>query len=166
MQGGDSKDESFKEKELKFSDATTVNNGASTNRLAYGQKIDGQLSNGAQKYAFFSAGTVAPPTFGDLPVMGRVFKDRLLAEPSQVEVSATDQPYSTFSLHVSDVSFLLAKAALARGEKPDRESIRPEEFYNAFDYGDPAPATGEKIACRIEQAAHPVLQQRTWCGSR
>jgi Mg-chelatase subunit ChlD len=43
---------------------------------------------------------------------------------------------------------------------PDSDSIRPEEFYNAFDYGDPAPATGEKIACRIEQAAHPVLQQR------
>jgi len=80
--------------------------------------------------------------------------------PAQEEVSATDQPYSTFSLHVSDVSFLLAKDALARGEMPDCDSIRPEEFYNAFDYGDPAPAPGEKIACRIEQAAHPVLQQR------
>jgi autotransporter-associated beta strand protein len=76
------------------------------------------------------------------------------------EVSASDQPYSTFSLHVSDVSFLLAKDALANGQLPDRDSIRPEEFYNAFEYGDPAPGPGEKIACRIEQAAHPMLQQR------
>ena len=100
--------------------------------------------NGAENFAPASA-TLAPA--------------RLLA-PSVDEVSAADQPYSTFSLHVSDVSFLLAKAALARGEMPDRVAIRPEEFYNAFDYGDPAPGTGEKIACRIEQAAHPALQQR------
>jgi Ca-activated chloride channel family protein len=61
---------------------------------------------------------------------------------------------------VSDVSFRLTLAALAKGERPDPERIRPEEFYNAFDYGDPAPRTGEKVACRIEQPAHPVLQQR------
>jgi len=78
----------------------------------------------------------------------------------QDEVSAADQPYSTFSLHVSDVSFLLASAELANGQMPDPNSIRPEEFYNAFDYGDPAPGAGEKIACHVEQAAHPVLQQR------
>jgi autotransporter-associated beta strand protein len=81
-------------------------------------------------------------------------------KPATGEVSAADQPYSTFSLHVSDVSFLLAKAALAAGRLPDSGSIRPEEFYNAFDYGDPAPGPGQKIACRIEQAEHPLLQQR------
>ncbi len=76
------------------------------------------------------------------------------------ETSTAVEPVSTFSLHVSDVSFRLAQAALARGEVPDPTRIRPEEFYNAFDYGDPAPASAEKIACRIEQAAHPVLPQR------
>jgi secreted protein with Ig-like and vWFA domain len=80
--------------------------------------------------------------------------------PTTAETSATKEPVSTFSLHVSDVSFRLAQAALARGEAPDPDRIRPEEFYNAFNYGDPAPATGEKITCRIEQAVHPVLQQR------
>jgi secreted protein with Ig-like and vWFA domain len=87
-------------------------------------------------------------------------KDAQPVPPAEQEVSASDQAYSTFSLHVSDVSFLLAKAALAAGQLPDSDSIRPEEFYNAFDYGDPAPAPGEKIACHIEQAAHPLLQQR------
>jgi Mg-chelatase subunit ChlD len=78
----------------------------------------------------------------------------------RAELPAREQPVSTFSLHVSDVSFRLAKAALDRGQRPDAASIRPEEFYNAFDYGDPAPAAGEAVACRIEQAAHPFLQQR------
>jgi Ca-activated chloride channel homolog len=76
------------------------------------------------------------------------------------EAHAAKEPVSTFSLHVSDVAFKLAQAALARGEKPDASRIRPEEFYNAFDYGDPAPTLDEKIACRVEQAAHPFLQQR------
>jgi secreted protein with Ig-like and vWFA domain len=81
--------------------------------------------------------------------------------PAIEETHTSKEPVSTFSLHVSDVSFRLAQAALARGEAPDPATIRPEEFYNAFDYGDPAPTVDEKIACRIEQAAHPFLQQRT-----
>ena len=76
------------------------------------------------------------------------------------EIAASGEAFSTFSLHVSDASFKVAKAALDRGERPDPESLRPEEFYNAFDYGDPTPAPGEAVACAIEQAAHPILPQR------
>jgi autotransporter-associated beta strand protein len=76
------------------------------------------------------------------------------------ESAANRDPYSTFSLHVSDASFKLAKAALDRGDRPDPSTVRPEEFYNAFDYGDPAPAAGEPVACTLEQSAHPVLPQR------
>ncbi len=76
------------------------------------------------------------------------------------EISASGEAFSTFSLHVSDASFKVAKAALDRGERPDPELVRPEEFYNAFDYGDPTPAPGEPVACTIEQAAHPILPQR------
>jgi secreted protein with Ig-like and vWFA domain len=76
------------------------------------------------------------------------------------ETITAKEPVSTFSLHVSDVSFKIAKEALANDSRLDRERIRPEEFYNAFNYGDPSPVMAEKIACRIEQAAHPFLQQR------
>lgn len=79
------------------------------------------------------------------------------------ETSAKAEPVSTFSLHVSDVSFRLLQAALAaveRGEEPTLPKVRAEEIYNAFDYGDPVPTEREKVAARIEQAAHPVLQQR------
>ena len=77
-----------------------------------------------------------------------------------VETDAAKVPVSTFSLHVSDVSFRLAQAALAANESIDPARIRPEEFYNAFNYGDPTPSLVEKVSCHIEQAAHPFLQQR------
>ena len=76
------------------------------------------------------------------------------------EVAVQDEPFSTFSLHVSDASFKLAQAAMERGEVPAAEGIRPEEFYNAFDYGDPAPANGEPVVCVTEQSAHPAFAQR------
>jgi Mg-chelatase subunit ChlD len=86
---------------------------------------------------------------------------RPVSTPSPTEeVSAAQQPVSTFSLHVGDASFKLALAALAAGRLPDPAAIRPEEFYNALDYGDPSPAAGERVSCRIEQCAHPFAQQR------
>ncbi|MEM9481600.1 MAG: von Willebrand factor type A domain-containing protein, partial [Verrucomicrobiota bacterium] len=76
------------------------------------------------------------------------------------EVSTVTEPFSTFSLHVGDVSFKLAKSALAEGKWPEADRIRIEEFVNAFDYADPMPGAREKVACAQEQAAHPFLQQR------
>lgn len=81
-------------------------------------------------------------------------------ESLRAEIPTATEAISTFSLHVSDASFRLAQAALLAGQAPEAGSIRPEEFYNAFDYGDPAPGAGEAVACRVEQAAHPFLQQR------
>lgn len=76
------------------------------------------------------------------------------------ETLAANDAFSTFSLHVSDVSFKLAFAALGRGEWPEAAKVRIEEFVNAFDYGDPMPCNGEKVACRVEQTIHPFVQQR------
>lgn len=76
------------------------------------------------------------------------------------ETLAKDDPYSTFSLNISDASFRVAKAALDRGDRPAPDGIKPEQFYNAVDYGDPGPASGEPVAATIEQSAHPVLPGR------
>ena len=77
------------------------------------------------------------------------------------EISAAEQSHSTFSLNVNDASYKLAKAALLeRGEWPAAESIRTEEFINAFDYGDPQPSMTQKVACAQEQSVHPFIQQR------
>ncbi len=76
------------------------------------------------------------------------------------ETNAAVEAFSTFSLHVSDVSFKLAAAALAKGEWPEASKIRIEEFVNAFDYGDPLPGKNERVSCAVEQGIHPFLQQR------
>ncbi|MGE9269630.1 MAG: YfbK domain-containing protein, partial [Verrucomicrobiales bacterium] len=76
------------------------------------------------------------------------------------EIDAKQAPFSTFSLHVGEASFLLAAAALERGEIPDPAMVRTEEFYNAFDYGDPVPRDDEPVACALEQSAHPAVPQR------
>lgn len=98
----------------------------------------------------------------DLPLARPAPADKDTNESLRAEVAASAQSESTFSLHVSDVSFRLAQAALARGEMPDADRIRPEEFYNAFNYGDPVPTIAEKVGAKIEQSAHPFLQQRNF----
>ena len=83
------------------------------------------------------------------------------SEALDLETATSDEPFSTFSLNVSDVSFKLAQASLLeQGTWPDPAQIRPEEFVNAFDYGDPMPSLDERVSCALEQCAHPFLQQR------
>jgi len=79
---------------------------------------------------------------------------------SDDEIAAAEEPYSTFSLNISDASFRIAQASLAKGEMPDPTAIKVEQFYNAVDYGDPAPAAGQPVTSNIEQAAHPVIPGR------
>ncbi len=73
------------------------------------------------------------------------------------ETIASENPYSTFPLNVTDASFQLAMIALKKGERPDPAVIKPEQFYNAVDYGDPAPASDEPVVTTIEQSLHPVI---------
>lgn len=101
------------------------------------------------------------------PSLGRVSNDERkavsapMAPPAGLnETNTAVEAFSTFSLHVSDVSFKLASAALAKGEWPEASKIRIEEFVNAFDYGDPLPGKNERVSCAVEQGIHPFLQQR------
>ncbi len=98
---------------------------------------------------------------GDIPVLGRLFQTKppSLTDLSE-ELSSSQEVFSTFSLNISDASFQLASAAIAKGERPDPASIKPEQFYNAVDYGDPAPSASEPVSAAIDQTAHPVIPGR------
>ena len=87
---------------------------------------------------------------------------RKLAQQKRLnfETLTTEKSDSTFSLNVSDVSFKLAKSSLSQGKWPEAAKVRPEEFVNALNYDDRKPRQSEKIACEIEQGAHPFMQQR------
>ncbi|HOK77924.1 MAG TPA: von Willebrand factor type A domain-containing protein [Verrucomicrobiota bacterium] len=113
------------------------------------------------------------PVLGDSPAVGQAFSfadkegalDSLgvitnaVPEP-QPEVLSVENPFSTFSLNISDVSFRLAAASLENGAIPAPASIRSEEFINAFDYRDPEPAAGMPMAFNWERAHYPFAHNR------
>lgn len=78
----------------------------------------------------------------------------------QPEVTTADNPFSTFSLNVADVSFRLAEASLTQGQMPDPASIRSEEFINAFDYRDPEPPPGTPVAFAYDRSRNPFAHNR------
>jgi Ca-activated chloride channel family protein len=43
--------------------------------------------------------------------------------------------YSTFAMDVDTASYCVTRGFLENGQMPDRDSVRVEEFVNAFDYG-------------------------------
>jgi Mg-chelatase subunit ChlD len=78
----------------------------------------------------------------------------------QPEVFTAENPFSTFSLNVSDVSFKLAQASLEKGALPEPATVRTEEFINAFDYRDPEPSGSAPIAFAWERARYPFAHDR------
>ena len=81
---------------------------------------------------------------------------------SVADTDATANPFSTFSLNVSDASFRLAAAALQRGARPDAATLRTEEFVNALAYSDPPPAPGQPVNLTQEQARDPHAHNRNY----
>ena len=62
-------------------------------------------------------------------------------------VDTVDDPLSTFALDVDTGSYSVARQWLNQGNVPPRDSVRVEEYVNAFDYGydDPPDALGLTI---------------------
>lgn len=140
-------------------------------RDAEGTEVKERVAGLAEKKKVASSKVV--PVLGDSPAAGQMFyfadKDAALdslgivtnavPEP-QPEVLSAENPFSTFSLNVSDVSFRLAVASLENGTMPAPASIRSEEFINAFDYRDPEPAAGMPMAFNWERARYPFAHNR------
>ena len=61
-------------------------------------------------------------------------------------VAAADDPLSTFALDVDTGSYSVGRRFLDEGSLPPRESVRPEEYVNAFDYDYDAPRDGLAIS--------------------
>ena len=55
-------------------------------------------------------------------------------------IDTEEDSFSTFSVDVDTASYTMARSYLERGHLPEEDSIRVEEFINAFDYGYDAPA--------------------------
>ncbi|MDR3228354.1 MAG: von Willebrand factor type A domain-containing protein [Puniceicoccales bacterium] len=80
----------------------------------------------------------------------------------RAHVSTAQNPFSTFSLNVSDASFRLAAEALRQNRRPESATLRTEEFVNALAYNDAPPAHGETVALVQEQARDPFSHSRNF----
>ena len=69
-------------------------------------------------------------------------------------VDTASDPLSTFALDVDNGSYRIAQAYVAQGTRPPAESVRAEEWVNAFTYGDPAPTEAD-LAVRTESGVRP-----------
>lgn len=76
------------------------------------------------------------------------------------ETVTSEDPQSTFSLNVSDVSYRLAESYLEQNTRPPAGTLRTEEFINAFEYGDPTPSIAKKIGFAWERAHWPFAHDR------
>lgn len=61
-------------------------------------------------------------------------------------VDTRDDPVSTFALDVDTGSFTLARRWLDDGRLPPADTVRVEEYVNAFDYDYPAPRRGLAVS--------------------
>ncbi|MFL6076717.1 MAG: von Willebrand factor type A domain-containing protein [Mycobacteriales bacterium] len=74
------------------------------------------------------------------------------------EVSAAEQPVSTFGLDVDTASYYYARRTVEDGGVPSPDTVRPEEFLAAFRQDYPQPA-GSGIAMSADGASLPVADQ-------
>ena len=72
-------------------------------------------------------------------------------------VTAEDST-STFSLDVDRTSYFLALNWANAGYRIDPDSVRAEEWVNAFDYGYEAPASDDRFAITTELTEHPSAE--------
>lgn len=69
-------------------------------------------------------------------------------------IPTAEHPLSTFGLDVDSAGYSRAVSLIDEGARPDAATIRQEEFINAFDYGDLAPAEAT-FRVYLEGAASP-----------
>lgn len=70
-------------------------------------------------------------------------------------VDARDDRLSTFAMDVDTASYGIMRRFIADGNLPNPDSVRVEEYLNAFDYNYPQPGDGANFAIYAETAPSP-----------
>ena len=97
-------------------------------------------------------GTSGPPVSQAGPPPSTTFRD----PARQPYVSASEDNVSTFSLDVDRTSYQLALNWARSGYEVEPDSMRAEEWANAFDYGYDPPLTRDSFAITTDVFRHPV----------
>lgn len=113
---------------------------------------DASAGTGARTSAESAEGGIVAPVPAPPQVPG-ILDDNTFIDAGQSRwIDVDDDRESTFALDVDTGSYSIAKTLVASGWQPEPDSIRPEEWVNAFGYGDvnEGPAA---LAATIETAA-------------
>ena len=105
-------------------------------------KID--YSNGMYTSNYAQGAATTPASLsGMTPPNGEPFAD-MYFEHYGVNpfIDTGDDPLSTFALDVDTGSYTIMRRYLGEGHLPDKDSVRVEEYLNAFDYGYAYPGEG------------------------
>src|SRR5688572_7142838 len=94
-----------------------------------------------------SSAPIVPPGLGDRDYP-------YPSGPAAPEVDTADEPRSTFAIDVDTASYNFARRQILDGQRPDRDTIRPEEFVNAFRQDYPQP-DGDGFTVNADGSALP-----------
>jgi Ca-activated chloride channel family protein len=114
---------------------------------------ESQDSDSSGAFSSSAAGSASGPGPGS---PGLLADDTFVEHGVSGYVDTEEDPESTFALDVDTGSFSVAKTLLAQGVRPPAASVRPEEWVNSFDYGDPAPED-DALAVRSETGRDPAI---------
>jgi Ca-activated chloride channel family protein len=106
-------------------------------------------------------GGVAEPPLPPEPEDPGFLDDNTFTDPGANPFVATvDDPQSTFGLDVDTGSYGVGRTFLAEGYRPEPESVRTEEWVNAFGYGYAPPEDGD-LAVHVDGAPAPFAEDGT-----
>ena len=101
--------------------------------------------------------TAARSTVTALPAADMTFRD----QPRQPLVATSEDTVSTFSLDTDRTSYQLALAWARRGHDIEPDSVRAEEWINAFDYQYDPPSDAWGFAISTDVLAHPLYSRKS-----
>ena len=107
----------------------------------------------------FERGLPFPPAHGGTAIVNGRPYDAMFFENYGVNpfVDTEDDHLSTFAVDIDDASYILARAYLERGNLPEKDAVRTEEFINHFSYSYNAPEE-ETFAVYLEGSRSPFGQ--------
>ncbi|MCH7689517.1 MAG: von Willebrand factor type A domain-containing protein [candidate division Zixibacteria bacterium] len=107
----------------------------------------------------FERGLPFPPAHGGTAIVNGKPYDAMFFENYGVNpfVDTEDDHFSTFAVDIDDASYILARAYLERGNLPEKDAVRTEEFVNHFSYNYKAPEE-ETFAVYLEGSRSPFGQ--------
>jgi len=100
-----------------------------------------------------------PPAHGGTAIVNGKPYDAMFFENYGVNpfVDTEDDHFSTFAVDIDDASYILARSYLERGNLPEKDAVRTEEFVNHFNYNYSAPEE-ETFQVYLEGSRSPFGQ--------